>query len=164
MQQTTVTMYYDPAYRSLDYPGGDVSPDRGVCSDVIVRALRSVGADLQVLIHEDMRDHFSEYPQLWGLRKPDRNIDHRRVPNIACFLRRRGMVLPLTREAMDYRPGDIVTWKIPGNLDHVGIVADTIVQGTGRHAVIHNIGSGTRCEDILLTYPITGHYRYFGQH
>jgi hypothetical protein len=159
--QTRVTAVYDPSYVKISYPGGDVPIDRGVCADVIVRSFRSTGLDLQQLIHEDMRRNFGEYPKNWGLRKPDANIDHRRVPNIATFLTRKGKSLPITRRAEDYVPGDIVTWRIPGNRDHIGIVVNVPVAATRRHRVVHNIGSGSRLEDVLFAFPITGHYRYF---
>ncbi|MFP4164888.1 MAG: DUF1287 domain-containing protein [Chitinispirillaceae bacterium] len=163
MWQTGVTTGYDPVYRSLEYPGGDVDIRTGVCTDVVIRAFRAAGIDLQVLIHEDMKTHFSEYPKNWGLKKPDRNIDHRRVPNIATYLKRHDKKLPVTDKGSDYKPGDLVTWKIPGNLDHIGIVVDVPVKGTDRLMVVHNIGRGARVEDILFEYEITGHYRYFKQ-
>ena len=161
--QCGVTLTYDPAYCKIDYPGGDVPIEKGVCTDVIIRALRAVGVDLQQLIHEDMKKHFSEYPRKWGHKKPDTNIDHRRVPNIQKFLERTGRQLTVSRNGKAYLPGDLVTWKIPGNLDHIGIVVDVPVEGTDRYGVVHNIGYGAQLEDILLSYPITGHYRFFGK-
>ncbi|MFP4014637.1 MAG: DUF1287 domain-containing protein [Chitinispirillaceae bacterium] len=159
--QTGVTTGYDPAYRRLDYPGGDVDIETGVCTDVVIRAFRAVKIDLQVLIHEDMKAHFSKYPKNWGLKKPDRNIDHRRVPNIMTYLKRKKMDLPVTQKGSDYKPGDLVTWKIPGNLDHIGIVVDVPVKGTDRFMVVHNIGRGARMEDVLFEFEVTGHFRYF---
>ncbi|MDX6765918.1 MAG: DUF1287 domain-containing protein [Candidatus Methylacidiphilales bacterium] len=157
--QIGVTVSYDPAYVALEYPGGDVPRDRGVCTDVIIRALRDCGGpDLQQAVHEDMRTHFGDYPQIWGLRKPDKNIDHRRVPNLQTWFRRRGSALPVTSSAGDYRPGDIVTSRLPGNLPHIMIVSDRRTT-TGVPFVIHNIGRGSQEEDRLFAFPLTGHYR-----
>ncbi|MCW5626338.1 MAG: DUF1287 domain-containing protein [Burkholderiales bacterium] len=156
--QIGVTVHYDPAYRRLDYPGGDVTPERGVCTDVVIRAYRRLGVDLQVLVHEDMRKNWNGYPRLWGASKPDRNIDHRRVPNLAAFLRRQGAALPVTTNPRDYRPGDIVTWRLTSGVPHIGLVSDTC--SGGRPRVIHNIGAGTVDEDMLFDYVITGHFRY----
>jgi len=162
-KQVGVTVTYDPAYVTLSYPGGDVPRDRGVCTDVLIRALRdSLAADLQQLVHDDMRKHFAAYPKLWGLARTDRNIDHRRVPNLQTYLKRRGCQLPLAAAKADpakFLPGDIVTCTVPPNLPHVMIVSDR--KGPdGRPLVIHNIGAGAREEDSLLTYPLTGHYRW----
>lgn len=134
--------------------------DRGVCTDVIIRALRAAGIDLQKEIHIDMTHHFSEYPSKWGLKKPDSNIDHRRVPNIQTYLKRMNRSLPVSDKEKDYHPGDIVTWKLPGDLPHIGIVSDIPVENTKRYGIIHNIGGGTVVEDALFLYQITGHYRY----
>jgi len=151
---------YDGSYRVIAYPMGDVPNDRGVCTDLIVRAYRALRIDLQVLVHEDMKDHFAEYPQAWGLRKPDRNIDHRRVPNLQKFLERAGAKRRVSTAAEDYKPGDLVTWMLPGNLPHIGIISDQSVPGSTRPKVIHNIGAGPVEDDILFLYRITGHYRY----
>nr|WP_255988905.1 DUF1287 domain-containing protein [Chitinolyticbacter albus] len=151
---------YDGSYRRIAYPMGDVPDDRGVCTDVVIRAYRKVKIDLQVLVHEDMRKNFSVYPKLWGLSKPDPNVDHRRVPNLQTFFRRAGAALPVSTAAADYKSGDLVTWMLPGNLPHIGIVSDRTVPGTSRPLIIHNIGSGSTEEDALFAYPITGHYRY----
>lgn len=157
-KQIGVTTRYDPAYVVLAYPGGDVTQERGVCTDVVIRAFRAQGLDLQRNVHEDMRENFSRYPQLWGLRRPDRNIDHRRVPNLQTWFARQGWSLTPSRNASDFRPGDLVTWMLPGNLPHIGIVSDR--KGLfGTPLIIHNIGSGTREENILFVYRITGHYR-----
>ncbi len=157
--QTGTTVRYDPSYRTLRYPNGDVPADRGVCTDVVVRALRqSNGVDLQQSVHEDMTTHFSRYPRNWGLRRPDRNIDHRRVPNLQTFFQRKGWSLPISRRAADYKPGDIVTSLIPPNLPHIMVVSDKKTP-FGQPLVIHNIGAGTQEEDGLFVYPITGHYR-----
>lgn len=155
------TLYYDPAYYSIDYPNGDLPIEKGVCTDVIIRAFRAANVDFQKLIHEDMKAHFAKYPQNWGLKRPDKNIDHRRVPNIQRYLERHNKQLPISQNGKDYQPGDLVTWKIPGNLDHIGMVVDIPVRGTNRYAVVHNIGSGAQIEDILFEFKITGHYRYF---
>ena len=153
-RQVGVTLHYDPAYVVLAYPGGDVPLARGVCTDVVIRAFRAVGFDLQREVHEDMRGAFDAYPRLWGLRTPDRNIDHRRVPNLQVFFTRRGWAL---RDGAALRPGDVVTWMLPGNLPHIGIVSDRSVDG--RPLILHNIGAGTVEDDILHRYRITGRYR-----
>jgi uncharacterized protein YijF (DUF1287 family) len=162
IERTTHSVVYDPSYVVMPYPGGDAPEGRGVCSDEVIRALRSVGVDLQLLLHEDMKKDFSAYPALWGLKRPDSNIDHRRVPNIEAFLSRAGARLPLTASAADYRPGDIVAWNLRGEagfLPHIGIVTDRV--GTsGWPMVVHNIGAGPKLEDVLFQWPMTGHYRY----
>ena len=153
------TVRYDPSYRRLDYPGGDVPIEVGVCTDVVVRALRSgLGLDLQRLVHEDMRGNFSAYPQNWGLKGPDKNIDHRRVPNLRAFFKRRGWELPVSDEAQAYQPGDLVTCIVPPNLAHIMIVSDRR-NASGQPLVIHNIGAGVQEEDRLFEFKITGHYR-----
>ena len=157
-RQVGVTVTYDGSYRRLAWPGGDVPPEQGVCTDVVVRAWRNAGIDLQVLVHEDMKRAFGAYPQLWGARRPDRNIDHRRVPNLAAFFTRHGEVLPASRVAANYRPGEIVTWRLASGLPHVGIVSARLAGG--RPLVIHNIGAGTVFEDVLFANPVTGRYRY----
>ena len=158
-KQIGVTVSYDPAYRKLGYPGGDVSRESGVCTDVIIRALRDVRKiDLQKLVHEDMKRSFSKYPQIWGLKAPDANIDHRRVPNLQCYFKRKGYALPVSRNAADYKPGDIVTAMVGGKLPHIMIVSDK-KSSVGVPLAIHNIGSGTQEEDVLFAYPLTGHYR-----
>ena len=149
---------YDPSYVSIPYPMGDVPAHTGVCSDVVIRAFRAIGVDLQKLVHEDMRTSFSAYPKIWGLRRPDSNIDHRRVPNLETFFRRQGAALPLTSDPAAFLPGDIVSWRLPGNLPHIGIV--TTRRRNGRPLIAHNIGSGPEVEDMLFDYRITGHFRY----
>ncbi|WP_049457336.1 DUF1287 domain-containing protein [Stenotrophomonas maltophilia] len=157
--QIGVTVRYDPAYQVLAYPGGDVAPDRGVCTDVVVRALRDLGLDLQARVHEDMRGNFSAYPAIWGLSRPDRNIDHRRVPNLMRWFERQGWQQPVTALAIDYAAGDIVAWKLNGNgLLHVGIVSDRRL-ADGTPLVLHNIARGTREENLLFQHAIIGHYR-----
>ncbi|WP_246770716.1 DUF1287 domain-containing protein [Aestuariivirga sp. YIM B02566] len=161
LHQIGVTTIYDPAYVTLKYPGGDVAPERGVCTDVIVRAYRSAfSVDLQKLVHEDMRNNFTAYPRIWGLKLPDRNIDHRRVPNLRTFFARQGAELPVTETARDYRPGDVVSQMLPGNLAHIALVSHFASADGKRPLCIHNIGAGARLEDILFTYPVTGHYRF----
>ncbi|MBV2129749.1 DUF1287 domain-containing protein [Arsukibacterium indicum] len=163
LQRTEHQVRYDGAYMRIEYPGGDVPADIGVCTDVVIRSYRSLGIDLQQLVHEDMRDNFSSYPskRIWGLTRPDSNIDHRRVPNLQVFFRRHGTSLPVTQRAADYKPGAIVSWMLPGNLPHVGIVTDRLVAGTERPMIVHNIGAGPQLEDVLFSYPITGHFNYF---
>jgi hypothetical protein len=162
MEQTSEHVVYDGSYRVIDYPGGDVPRNRGVCSDVIVRAYRELDIDLQVLVHEDMRDHFNKYPKDWGLNAPDPNIDHRRVANLATFFARHGERLPVTDEGLDYSPGDLVTFTVAGSLPHMGIVSNRLTRDGKRPLIVHNIGAGPKLEDMLFEYPITGHYRYPG--
>lgn len=158
-EQIGVTVEYDGRYQRISYPNGDVPNHTGVCTDVIIRAYRTLGIDLQRRVHEDMRAHFSAYPRLWGLTKPDANIDHRRVPNLQKFFQRHGQSLPVSSRAENYLPGDLVTWMLPGNLPHIGIVSEQ-KNAKGVPLIIHNIGRGTRQEDVLFAYPMTGHYRY----
>ena len=152
------TVSYDPSYKKLDYPNGDVPSETGVCSDVVVRALRAQGVDLQKEVHEDMSANFSAYPRNWGLKKADRNIDHRRVPNLMTYFKRKGLSIAVSKKAEDYAPGDIVTWILPRNLTHIGVVSDR-KSASGTPLVIHNIGAGTQEEDLLFAYRITGHFR-----
>jgi uncharacterized protein YijF (DUF1287 family) len=163
LEQTRRPGRYDPTYRRIAYPGGDVAPDVGVCTDVVVRAFRAVGVDLQVKVHEDMLAAFNQYPKAWGLTKPDSNIDHRRVQNLQTYFRRRHVERPVSRSGDDYLAGDLVTWVLPGNLPHIGIVSGQHVAPADRPLVIHNIGNGPEVADILFDYPITGHYRYRGE-
>jgi len=158
-QQIGVTIYYDGSYRKLAYPGGDAPLERGVCTDVVVRAYRRLGIDLQALIHRDMVSNWTAYPNPWRAKAPDRNIDHRRVPNQARFFSRHGETLPISGEAALYRAGDLVTWMLPGGLPHIGIVSDARGD-SGAPTIVHNIGNGTRLEDMLFSYRITGHFRY----
>ncbi len=154
------TVLYDGSYRRLAYPGGDVPLERGVCTDVLVRAFRAAGADLQVLVHEDMKTAFDRYPKAWGLTAPDANIDHRRVPNLVVFFRRHAVVLPADDDPSHYAPGDIVAWRLASGVPHIGLVSDATVPGTRRPLVIHNIGQGVQEEDVLFAYVITHHFRY----
>jgi uncharacterized protein len=159
--QIGVTLHYDPAYVKLAYPKGDVPLDRGVCTDVVIRAYRQgLGIDLQQLVHEDMAGNFAVCPKTWGLSKPDRNIDHRRVPNLQRFFARRKAEIGLTDDYSRYQAGDLVTMLLPGHLPHIGIVSGKKVEVSGRPLLLHNIGGGTQEEDILSAYPHTGRYRF----
>ena len=154
-----MTVVYDPSYAALAFPGGDIPRDRGVCTDVVIRALRDGwGIDLQLAVNRDMTANFAAYPAFWGLTRPDRNIDHRRVPNLATLLSRIGAEVPLEGGPAPYLPGDIITWTLPGNLPHMGIVSDRLGPD-GAPLILHNIGAGAQEEDILFAYPMTGHYR-----
>ncbi len=153
------TLRYDPAYVTLAYPGGDVPLEAGVCTDFVIRALRTSHAlDLQQAVHQDMTTHFSSYPQLWDLKKPDKNIDHRRVPNLQTWFKRQGWARPLTKDPKDYLPGDLVTCLVPPSLPHIMVVSDKSTPD-GRPLVLHNIGRGTQEEDRLFDFTLTGHYR-----
>lgn len=151
---------YDPAYFKIPYPNGDVPADKGVCTDVVIRAYRKLDIDLQKLVHEDMSANFSKYPKNWGLTKTDRNIDHRRVPNLMVFFKRHGTELPISKKPEDYVPGDIVCWMLPGNLTHIGIVSNQRNKADNRWLIVHNIGAGQVMEDCLFSFEIIGHYRY----
>ena len=151
---------YDPSYFSIPYPNGDVPKDRGVCTDVVIRAYRKMGIDLQEKVHVDMKNNFSVYPNKWGLTRPDKNIDHRRVPNLMTFFKRHGTVLPITNEASDYQPGNIVCWSLSGGLTHIGIVSPIKNSTNTRYLIVHNIGSGQVLEDCLFNFKIIGHYKY----
>ena len=152
---------YDGSYQSIAYPNGDVDKNRGVCSDVLIRSYRSLGKDLQQLVHEDMKANFSVYPKIWVLTKPDTNIDHRRVPNLETFFKRHGETLKITNIASDYKPGDIVSWRLDNNLPHIGIVSDAPSKShPKRYKIIHNIGLGPQLNDMLFDFKIVGHYRY----
>lgn len=157
--QVGVTLIYDPGYQQISYPMGDVPMERGVCSDVVIRAFRPLGIDLQQELHRDMKRHFAAYPKNWGIAKPDRNIDHRRVPNLATWFKRQGYALPVSQDAATYMPGDIVTWILAGGQPHIGIVSDRRSEDGARPLVIHNIGWGAREDDALFEYRITGHFR-----
>jgi uncharacterized protein len=161
IEQTTQTTGYDGSYVKLDYPNGDVPPSTGVCADVVVRAFRKAGIDLQKELHEDMKKNFAKYPQKWGARRPDTNIDHRRAPNLMTWFDRQGKAQPITKDAKDYLPGDVVAWDLDNGLPHIGMVSKIKVEGTERYAVVHNIGLGARIEDVLFAWKVTGHYRYF---
>jgi uncharacterized protein YijF (DUF1287 family) len=159
--QVGVTLIYDPSYQRIAYPMGDVPPERGVCSDVVIRAFRAAGVDLQQEVHRDMKQHFATYPKNWGLSAPDPNIDHRRVPNLATWFTRHGYALPVTQNAGDYHPGDGVAWVLDNGRPHIGIVSDRLSADGARPLVIHNIGWGAREEDVLFQYRVSGHFRVF---
>ena len=163
IERTNHRVRYDPAYVRIPYPGGDVSPDTGVCTDEVIRSYRALGVDLQKEVHEDMVANYSVYQRKWHwpVNHPDANIDHRRVPNLMTFFQRHGESLPVTRRAEDYHPGDLVTWDLGGGVPHIGIVVDQKVD-SGRYMVVHNIGFGPRMDDVLLSWKVTGHYRYYG--
>ena len=161
IERTRQSVVYDGAYRGIAYPGGDVPAGVGVCTDVLIRAYRAgLGIDLQQRVHEDMAREFAAYPKIWGLSRPDPNIDHRRVPNLAVFFARHGQTLPVTNDGGDYRPGDLVTWRVAGNLPHIGIVTGRRSLDGARPLIAHNIGRGPKLEDMLFDYPVTGHFRY----
>jgi uncharacterized protein YijF (DUF1287 family) len=151
---------YDPAYFRISYPGGDVPTDKGVCTDVVIRAYRKLGVDLQKEVHEDMAANFKKYPKNWGMKSTDTNIDHRRVPNLMTFFARHGQVKKITSAADDYLPGDIVTWDLGGGIPHIGIVIHKKSSDQKRYMVVHNIGRGQEISDCLFSFRITGHYAY----
>ena len=163
VERTNHAVRYDPAYVRIPYPGGDVPSDTGVCTDEIIRSYRAVGVDLQKEVHEDIKQNFAAYPARWKWfpGKADSNIDHRRVPNLMVFFTRKGESLPITRLPGDYNPGDVVTYDLGGNVPHIGIVVDR-KGASGRYMIEHNIGQGPRIEDVLFSWKITGHYRYYG--
>ncbi|MEP6819198.1 MAG: DUF1287 domain-containing protein [bacterium] len=161
VEQSKVTTGYDPSYVKLDYPNGDVASDTGVCSDVVVRAFRKAGIDLQKEVHEDMTRAWSEYPKKWGARGTDSNIDHRRVLNLTTYFDRQGESLPISTNRDDYLPGDIVAWELSDGVEHIGILTNLWSEPDKHCLVVHNIGAGARVEDVLLAGKIIGHYRYF---
>jgi hypothetical protein len=169
VERTHHTVRYDPAYLRIPYPGGDVPASTGVCTDEVIRAYRAVGIDLQKEVHEDMRRNRAAYPKRLGLPAfrsddgIDSNIDHRRVPNLMVFFSRQGQVLTLSADASDYRPGDLVTWNLGGNITHIGMVVGKLSPATGRYMIVHNIGQGPQMEDVLFNWKIIGHYRYLGE-
>ena len=162
MKQTEITKNYDPSYIIISYPNGDIPPETGVCSDVVIRAFRNAGVDLQREVHEDMRENFSVYPKKWNLPKPDTNIDHRRVLNLRTFFERKGKSLPITQNSENYKPGDVVSWDLDGKgMTHIGVVSNIFNRNTKHYLIVHNIGAGTKAEDVLFNWKITGHFRYF---
>lgn len=160
LELTKDKVVYDPAYFVLKYPNGDVPADKGVCTDVVIRAYRKLGIDLQKEVHEDMVKNFSKYPKKWGLKRADSNIDHRRVPNLQVFFAKFGNEKPITNNPNDYVPGDIVTWNLPKNLTHIGIVVNKKSADGKRYLIVHNIGAGQVLQDCLFSWTITGHYAY----
>jgi len=157
---TKQKVQYEPGYVRIAYPNGDVPANTGVCTDVVIRAYRKLGIDLQKEVHEDMKVHFEKYPKNWGLTKPDTNIDHRRVPNLMTFFSRYGMVKKKSSDAKDYAPGDIVCWNLGGGITHVGIVSNKKSADGQQYLIVHNIGSGQVLEDCLFRFTIIGHYQY----
>lgn len=157
---TNDRVIYDPSYFSISYPNGDVPADRGVCTDVIIRAYRKLGVDLQKEVHEDMMKNFKVYPKKWGMKTTDKNIDHRRVPNLMTFFTRHGHSLPITKLPADYKPGDIVSWDLGKGVTHIGIVIDQKSSDGLRNLIVHNIGFGQEISDCLFQYTIIGHHRY----
>lgn len=161
IEQSKVTTGYDPSYVGIGYPNGDVSSTTGVCSDVVVRAFRKAGVDLQQEVHEDMTRAWSEYPRKWGARGTDTNIDHRRVLNLTIYFERQGKSLPITSDRDDYLPGDVVAWELSEGVEHIGILTNLSSESDKHYLIVHNIGAGARVEDVLLAWKIIGHYRYF---
>ena len=159
---TKQSVKYDPKYFALDYPNGDPPSDRGVCTDVVVRAYRKMNIDLQKEVHEDMKKNFSSYPKNWGMKSTDKNIDHRRVPNLMKFFSRHGTTLRISQTPSDYKPGDIVCWNLRGGITHIGIVVNRKSFDGSRNLIVHNIGGGQVLADCLFSYKIIGHYRYGG--
>lgn len=162
LERTQHNVIYNGAYFRIDYPNGDIPAQFGVCTDVVIRSYRKLNIDLQQLVHEDMRDNFALYParRIWNQTRTDRNIDHRRVPNLQTFFERHGQILAITHKGKDYQTGDLVTWMLPGNLPHIGIVVEGFSKDGERPLIVHNIGAGPQLEDVLFSYPLTGHYRY----
>ena len=160
IELTNKSVIYDGDYYSIPYPNGDVPDGIGVCTDVVIRTYRSVGLDLQKEVHEDMEANFELYPKIWGLSKPDSNIDHRRVPNLMTYFKRQGAEIPITDKGKDYLPGDIVSWNLGGGLTHIGVVVNKKSNDNKRFMIVHNIGGGQVLEDCLFNYTITGHYRF----
>ena len=160
LELTKQKVTYDPSYFSINYPNGDVPSNKGVCTDVIIRAYRLVGTDLQKEVHEDMKANFSKYPKIWGLKTTDKNIDHRRVPNLMTYFKRQEAAKPITKNASDYIPGDVVSWNLGGAITHIGIVVNKKSSDGKRHLIVHNIGAGQVVEDCLFKFKIIGHYRF----
>jgi uncharacterized protein YijF (DUF1287 family) len=156
------TIVYDPSYFAMSYPNGDVPKNKGVCTDVIIRSYRKIGIDLQKEVHEDMKSHFSHYPNFkkWGMTRTDTNIDHRRVPNLEIFLARKGTKLAISKKASDNKTGEIVTWLINNKLPHIGIITKQKSRDGKRNLIVHNVGNGQVLEDCLFSYEIVGHYKY----
>lgn len=160
---TEQEVVYDPAYYAMAYPNGDIPEGKGVCTDVIIRAYRAMGIDLQLEVHEDMKAHFDLYPGIWGLERPDSNIDHRRVPNLMTYFERYGVTKAITKRGEDYKPGDIVCWNLGGSVTHIGIVSGSLSGEGSRPLIVHNIGRGQVLEDCLFDFRIIGHYIYQGK-
>ena len=157
---TKQKVQYDPAYFVIAYPNGDIPAGNGVCTDVLIRAYRKLGIDLQKEVHDDMKANFKLYPKKWGLSQPDKNIDHRRVPNLMTFFSRHGTVKQITQNPKDYNPGEVVCWNLGGDITHIGIVSRKKSADGQRHLIVHNIGAGQVLEDCLFKFKIIGHYQY----
>ena len=160
LKLTKDKVIYDGRYFSIDYPNGDVPKNKGVCTDVIIRAYRKLGVDLQKEVHEDMKANFDKYPKIWGLKSTDKNIDHRRVPNLMTYFKRKGASESITQYPKDYLPGDVVAWRLANGLTHIGIVVHKKSKDGKRPLIVHNIGAGQVLEDCLFDFKIIGHYRY----
>lgn len=160
LELTKQDVVYDSSYYSIDYPNGDIPGDKGVCTDVVIRAYRKIGIDLQKEVHEDMKANFNAYPKIWGLKTTDKNIDHRRVPNLMTYFKRKGAEKPISYKANDYFPGDVVSWNLGGAITHIGIVVNKKSTDRKRYLIVHNIGEGQVIEDCLFNYKIIGHYQY----
>ncbi len=160
IELTNQQVVYDPSYFTISYPNGDVPSNKGVCTDVVIRAYRKLGIDLQKEVHEDIKLNFNKYPKIWGLKKPNTNIDHRRVPNLMVFFARKGIVKPISKTSSDYLPGDIVCWNLGGAITHIGLVVDKKSEDGLRYLIVHNIGGGQVLADCLFSYKIIGHYSY----
>ena len=160
IELTKQNVTYDSRYFNIGYPNGDIPKDKGVCTDVIIRAYRKLGIDLQKEVHEDMISNFDKYPKNWGLKSTDTNIDHRRVPNLMTFFSRHGETKSITSNPADYLPGDIVTWDLGGGIPHIGIVINKKSSDNNRYLVVHNIGNGQEISDCLFSFKITGHYTF----
>lgn len=160
LELTKQQVTYDPSYFSINYPNVDIPSDKGVCTDVVIRAYRKIGINLQKEVHEDMKANFSSYPRIWGLKTTDKNIDHRRVPNLMFFFKRQGAEKLISDHPSDYQPGDIVCWNLGGAVTHIGIVVHRKSRDGKRNLIVHNIGGGQVLEDCLFDFKIIGHYRY----
>ncbi len=158
IELTNKQVTYDPSYFSIPYPNGDIPANKGVCTDVVIRAYRKLGIDLQKEVHEDMKVNFKLYPKIWGLTTTDKNIDHRRVPNLMTYFSRYGKELPISNKAADYKPGDIVCWNLGGAITHIGIVINKKTEDGKRYLIVHNIGNGQEISDCLFSFKIIGHY------
>lgn len=160
LELTKQKVTYDSSYFSINYPNGDVPSNKGVCTDVVIRAYRKLGVDLQKEVHEDMKVHFNLYPKIWGLKTTDKNIDHRRVPNLMTYFKRQGAEKTITKNPNDYKPGDVVCWNLGGAITHIGIVVNKKSNDGKRYLIVHNIGGGQVLEDCLFDFKIIGHYRF----
>ena len=163
IELTKQEVKYDGSYYSIPYPNGDVPNGLGVCTDVVIRTYRSLGLDLQKEIHEDMKNNFDKYPKIWGLKKPDKNIDHRRVPNQMTYFERQGSSLTITNKSENYLPGDVVAWDLGGGTTHIGVVVNKKSLFSDNYMIVHNIGAGQNIDDCLFDFKIIGHYRFLNK-